>query len=119
MSVCCVPCTEGSRQLILCLVRPTIEAENTNSTPNLMKIVYSCLTAVMLSGLFVALIGRDAVLHAQPPPSEWQYRVVEDSYTGRTGETLLNHVGRDGWELVTILPANDGSRQTYVLKKPR
>jgi hypothetical protein len=45
--------------------------------------------------------------------------VVEDSYMGRSGEGLLNRVGRDGWELVTILPATDGARQSYVLKKPR
>jgi hypothetical protein len=84
-----------------------------------MKIVYSCLTAVMLSGFFLVITGRDA--GSQPPSAqtEWQYKVVEDSYMGRSGEGLLNRVGRDGWELVTILPATDGARQSYVLKKPR
>jgi NADPH:quinone reductase-like Zn-dependent oxidoreductase len=50
----------------------------------------------------------------------WEYKVVVDQPGGTTAEQLLNQMGRDGWELVSVVAVQreGATNGVYFFKRP-
>ena len=52
----------------------------------------------------------------------WEYKVYKQGpSSANASETILNELGRDGWELVTFQPNGEQAypgEGTYILKRP-
>ena len=82
----------------------------------------------MKRALIVALLGLTLFCQtASAAPAAWQYLVVIQTSDGFTGKDLklpagtksvpdmLNHFGKDGWELVTV---TSGAETRFYFKRP-
>jgi hypothetical protein len=49
---------------------------------------------------------------------KWEYKIVEGAYWP-DDEGLINKLGGEGWELVTVTFNDSGSPKLYYFKRPR
>lgn len=49
---------------------------------------------------------------------KWEYKILR-SYYPYPGETVLNELGQDGWELVATTAPSYGGEFMFILKRPK
>jgi hypothetical protein len=78
---------------------------------------------VALTGLLIGLLAfwnstSPGQAPRRNPPMPWEYRVM-NAESQENHEEMLNKLGLEGWELVTVNHRSPNSSTNFVLKRPK